>query len=35
MSFFHYSDVLLLLLVYVVLVFMVDSASSVLRRLAR
>lgn len=35
MSFFHYSDVLLLLLVYVLLVFMVDGASSLLRWLAR
>ena len=35
MSFFHYSDVLLLLLVYVLLVFAVDAASGVLRRLAR
>ena len=35
MSFFHYSDVLLLLLVYVLLVFVVDGASVLLRRLAR
>lgn len=35
MSFFHYSDVLLLLVVYVLLVFLVDALSAVLRRLAR
>jgi phosphonate transport system permease protein len=35
MSFFHYSDVLLLLIVYVLLVFAVDAASGLLRRLAR
>ncbi len=35
MSFFHYSDVALLLIVYVLLVFAVDAASGVLRRLAR
>lgn len=35
MSFFHYSDVLLLLIVYVLLVFLVDGLSVVLRRLAR
>jgi phosphonate transport system permease protein len=35
MSFFHYSDVLLLLLVYVLLVFAVDAAAGLLRRLAR
>jgi phosphonate transport system permease protein len=35
MSFFHYSDVLLLLIVYVLLVFLVDALSGVLRRLAR
>jgi phosphonate transport system permease protein len=35
LSFFHYSDVGLLLLVYVLLVFAVDAASVGLRRLAR
>ena len=35
MSFFHYSDVLLLLIVYVLLVFLVDGLSVFLRRLAR
>jgi phosphonate transport system permease protein len=35
LSFFHYSDVALLLLVYVLLVFAVDAASVGLRRLAR
>lgn len=35
MSFFHYSDVLLLLIVYVLLVFLVDAMSAGLRRLAR
>jgi len=35
MSYFHYSDVLLLLIVYVLLVFAVDAASGVLRRLSR
>jgi phosphonate transport system permease protein len=35
MSFFHYSDVLLLLTVYVLLVFLVDGLSVFLRRLAR
>jgi phosphonate transport system permease protein len=35
MSFFHYSDVLLLLIVYVLLVFLVDGLSGFLRRLAR
>lgn len=35
MSFFHYSDVLLLLIVYVLLVFLVDGLSAMLRRMAR
>lgn len=35
MSFFHYSDVLLILIVYVLLVFLVDAVSGVLRRMSR
>ena len=35
MSFFHYSDVLLILIVYVLLVFLVDAVSGALRRMSR